>query len=123
MKTLRDIDFVALVVAVETFFYGLYLLCADTYFVQRFDIHSFTPMLENSLGVVCTLIGLTKIVGLRKHILVMKRVGIVGMCFIWGMVVGLYLFEALNGNFLGLIWSVPTLTLCLRVARRGDYVE
>lgn len=123
MKFLKDIDFVAMVLSVEIFFYGCYLLYEDTYFAQRFDLNTLTPSLENGIGVLCMVIAVTKLLGIIKNIRVLKRIGIIGMSLVWAMIVGLYIFEAFNGGFLGLIWSVPILMICLRIARRGDYIE
>lgn len=119
----RDTDFVAYIMSIETFLFGLYLIYSNNYLIERFSLWVLSPSLENLIGSAFILISLVKVSGLvtgNKHL---KRIGIISMLIVWALVVGLYIFEAFKLQFLGLIFTLPILVLCLRIARRGDFVE
>lgn len=118
-----DTNFVALVMSLVTFFYGLFLKSNGHHLITRFAFLTISPLLENIFGWLFAIIAIIKILGIWKDIKPLKRLGIVGMIILWAIVVGIYLLEALKFNFFGLIFTSPILILCLRIARRGDYVE
>lgn len=119
----KDTDFVAYIMSIETFLFGLYLIYSNNYLIERFSLLAVSTSLENLIGSMFALISFIKISGLITGNKQLKRIGIISMIIVWSLVVGLYIFEAFNFQFLGLIFTVPTLVLCLRIARRGDFVE
>lgn len=119
----KDTDFLAYLISGATLFYGLNLIYSDNYLIERFSLWAMSPIVEDLIGLVFVIIAGIEITGLKlvnKH---MKRIGIISMIILWALIVGLYIFEAFDFQFLGLILTVPILVICLRIARRGDYIE
>lgn len=115
----KDTDFIAYVMTYATLAYGMYLMFTNDYLIERFSLWEITSNFENAIGLAVCIVAVVKIIGLitgNKH---MKRIGIIGMCIVWAAIVGLYIFEAFNLQFLGLILTLSFLVLCLRIARRG----
>ncbi len=119
----RDTDFIAYVMSYTTFFYGLCLIFTEDYLIERFLLWGVSSNIENTIGVIFIIISCIQLIGLKTSNKHMKRSGIISMCLVWAMVVGLYIFEAFDLQFIGLILTAPILVLCLRIARRGDFVE
>lgn len=122
-NNVEDTDFESYLLAFQTFAYGLFIFFSNRYLVDRFSISSISPSVEDITGWIILLIAIAKFIGLYKNIKALRRLGIVGMTVIWAFIVGLYVFEALDFQFLGLIMTLPVLIRCLRVARRGDYTD
>lgn len=119
----QDADFVAYVCSLTTLAYGAYILYADSYLTERFGLWGLSATGENLIGIAIMIVSIVKLYGLFTDNKLMKRLGIIAMIVVWALIVGLYIFEALNLQFLGLTLTAPILVLCLRIARRGDFVE
>lgn len=119
----KDTDFLAYLISGATLFYGLNLIYSDNYLIERFSLWALSPMVEDLIGLAFIIIAGIEIIGLKSVNKHMKRIGIISMIILWALIVGLYIFEAFDFQFLGLILTVPILVICLRIARRGDYIE
>lgn len=122
-NSIKDIDFVAYVMSFTTVAYGLYIFNTDRYIIDRFSLLGVSNNAENMFGLFILAAAVIKLLGLKTQNKVLKRIGIVSLIVVWSLVVGVYIFEALKLQFLGLTFTLPVLVLCLRIARRGDFVE
>lgn len=119
----KDNDFVASAVSIVTLLYGLNVIFSDGYLIERFSFWDMPANFENVVGFIFVATALVKIIGLKKEDKRLKKIGIVFMTILWTAIFTLYVFEAFKLSFLGLIFTSLPLVLCLRIARRGDFVE
>ena len=119
----KDNDFIASVVSIVTLLYGLNVIFSNGYLIERFSFWMMSSNVENVIGLIFTLVALANLIGLKTGNKRLKRLGIVFMTMLWAAIFSLYVLEAFKLNFLGVIFTFLPLVLCLRIARRGDFVE
>ncbi|EDP68561.1 hypothetical protein CAT7_04824 [Carnobacterium sp. AT7] len=119
----KDNDFIASVVSIVTLLYGLNVIFSNGYLIERFSFWMMSSNVENVIGLIFALVALANLIGLKTGNKRLKRLGIVFMTMLWAAIFSLYVLEAFKLKFLGLIFTFLPLVLCLRIARRGDFVE
>lgn len=118
----KDNDFIASVVSIVTLLYGLNVVFSNGYLIERFSFWLMSSNIENVVGFVFAVVALVKLIGIRTDNKQLKRIGIVLMTMLWAAIFSLYVLEAFKLSFLGVIFTFLPLVLCLRIARRGDFV-
>lgn len=119
----KDNDFIASVVSIVTLLYGLNVTFSNGYLIERFSFWMMSSNVENAVGFIFAVVAIVKLIGLKTGNKRLKRLGIIFMTMLWAAIFSLYVLEAFKLNFLGVIFTFLPLVLCLRIARRGDFVE
>lgn len=118
----KDNDFIASVVSIVTLLYGLNVIFSNGYLIERFSFWMMSSNAENVIGFIFAVVAVANLIGLRTGNKHLKRLGVVFMTMLWSAIFSLYVLEAFKLSFLGLIFTFLPLVLCLRIARRGDFV-
>lgn len=108
--------------ALMSVIYGAYVYFNGGYLVKTIDIR-FNFITEEIISMTTILAGLIKLAGIAFNSGLVKRIGIVLLSFVWGVVFTLATVWAL-----GVGYPAPTfiiygfvLAICLRVSYKGDF--
>ena len=107
-------------VAIGSVMNGLHLLMYESVIVDQLNAY-FLGADENIFGVALVLFGMIKLIGILIDNVIMRRVGIVGLSMVWGMlwVVALMFSFGIGYPNSAYISNGMMLVGCLRVSYRG----
>lgn len=107
-------------IAIGSVMNGLHLLMYESVIVDRLNAY-FLGADENIFGVALVLFGVIKLIGILIDNVIMRRVGIVGLSMVWGMlwVVALMFSFGIGYPNSAYISNGMMLVGCLRVSYRG----
>lgn len=114
------VDRAGFVVAIGSFLYGMQIYnnpnILETYRVYKI----INSLLDNQLiGLIFMIISVIKIVGILLNNLILRKVGIISLSFLWGMFFVSFLISPPPNT----VWTL-SLTVCLTLIRaslKGDY--
>lgn len=112
--------FWGMAIAIGSVMDGVHLLMYESVIVDRLNAY-FLGADENIFGVMLVLFGMIKLIGILIDNVIMRRVGIVGLSMVWGMlwVVALMFSFGIGYPNTAYISNGMMLVGCLRVSYRG----
>lgn len=112
--------FWGMAIAIGSLMNGVHLLMYESVIVDRLNAY-FLGADENIFGALLVLFGTIKLIGILIDSVIMRRVGIVGLSMVWGMlwVVALMFSFGIGYPNSAYISNGMMLTGCLRVSYRG----
>lgn len=112
--------FWGMAIAIVSVMNGLHLLFYEDVIVDRLNAY-FLGVDENIFGVVLVLFGTIKLIGILVDSVIMRRVGIVGLSIVWGMLWVVALMYSFGLGYPSTVYlsNGMMLVACLRVSYRG----